>query len=109
MTADELRELSRLAAQLADELEAREKSSAKPDRTLSTNEASRIAKRSFSSLYRDARQHGFGWKLPTGSWQFSERGLRAFLRKKSGVGEFGEFGERDGVFLAMESAQVDVN
>ncbi|WP_144259448.1 hypothetical protein [Methylocystis sp. ATCC 49242] len=81
MNADELRELARLAAQLADELEAREKSTAKPDRTLSTNEASRIAKRSFSSLYRDARQHGFGWKLPTGSWQFSERGLRAFLRK----------------------------
>lgn len=52
------------------------------DRVISSDRALAISGRSHSSLYRDARQHGFGWKLPTGSWAFNERETRAFYSRK---------------------------
>lgn len=63
------------------------------DRLLTTAQAAKIARRSYTSLYRDAAVHGIGWKLRTGSWQFSEIALRNFLSlEKPGRGEVGEGG-----------------
>ncbi|PPC98688.1 MAG: hypothetical protein CTY36_10650 [Methylocystis sp.] len=65
----------------------------KPDRVLTTAQAAKIARRSYSSLYRDALSRGIGWKLPTGVWQFSESALHDFLSlEKHGRGEVGEGG-----------------
>lgn len=48
------------------------------DRLLDMSQAARLMGRSSSWLYANARKYGFGWKVPSGSWTFSERALRAF-------------------------------
>lgn len=65
----------------------------KPDRMLNTAQAAKIARRSYSSLYRDAQRHGIGRRLPSGSWVFSQRALLAFLSGARDPGEVGETGD----------------
>lgn len=82
---------------LLDELDAGAPESAPPpgDRLLDTSAAARLMNRSTSWLYATARRHpSIGWKLPTGSWVWSERGLIAF---------------RAGQIVACEESDAAVN
>lgn len=112
--AKRLRRQAAELLRLADELDAAPAASsgpagdAKPDRILNTAKAAKLSRRSYSSLYRDARAHGFGWQLPTHVWQFSESGLRKFLsRRNAGLGEVGELGEVAPLSLANRGAHVE--
>lgn len=115
------KELRRLAEEAEQILAALNDSAARrpsvtpnnPDRTLDTAAAAKIAGRSYSSLYRDATRFGFGWRLPSGAWRFSEKALRLHLSNENSApgdfgdagGDFGDFGDAEGLPLANACAQ----
>jgi hypothetical protein len=91
---------------LADELDGRGSSAPAsstvplaPDRELDTGAAAKLMGCSYSTLYRLARIYGIGWRLPSGTWRFSERAIRAYKR-----GELGELGDAPRLPLAKPGA-----
>jgi hypothetical protein len=61
---------------------------------LDTNRAMKISRRSSSWLYANAQKFGFGWKIRSGSWAFSEQHLRAFMAGQMSTCEESELCEK---------------
>jgi hypothetical protein len=77
--ADRLRQQAAELIQLADELDRAAPMPGRDQYFLDTHRAMKISCRSSSWLYANGRRFGFGWKLQSGAWAFSERRLRDFL------------------------------
>ena len=50
-----------------------------PTRWINSAQAAKLSRRSYSWLYSTAERYGFGFRLPSGSWQFDQSALLAFL------------------------------
>jgi hypothetical protein len=102
--ADRLRKLAAELVQLADAFDRAAPMPA-PGRDryfLDTRKAMAISRRSSSWLYATAPKYRFGWRLPSGSWAFSEPRLRAFLAGRASACEENEICEKsDGAPLSV--------